>query len=142
MSSFSSGQELQTDRPYYADLNLARQEAEYYDEFITLGTIEGLGGSDWQAFERNHTKDLIRSFIPPLLRPTFVGHAFVLPPKTWLLTGSGRVATIEGDDFFKNGDPDLEVFDDFEVDRQFLDLDLFYGFDFGRKWLHNFTTLT
>lgn len=62
--------------------NLARREAEMTDEFVLLGTELGLGGSDWPEFERNHTKDLIRSFTPPLLRPAFVGHAFVLPPKS------------------------------------------------------------
>ncbi len=116
-----------------------REEAEYFDEFISLGTPIGLGGADWQRFERNHTKDLIRSFIPPLLRPAFVGHAFVLPPKAWQLSATGRLATIEGDDFFRNGNPNTKVFDNFEVDRQFFDLDLFYGFDLGREYLHNFT---
>jgi len=119
--------------------NLARIEAERFDEFVLLGTQHGLGGDDWQAFERNHTKDLIRSFIPPLLRPAFVGHAFVLPPNTWQLATTGRLASINGDDFFKDGDPNREVFDDYQVDRQFLDLDLFYGFDLGREGLHNFT---
>ncbi|MDG2126672.1 MAG: hypothetical protein P8K08_01620 [Fuerstiella sp.] len=130
---------LQDEIPALDFQNQARLEAESSDEFTSLGTFQGLGGSDWQRFEGDHTKDLIRSFTPPLLRPAFVGHAFVLPPKTWLLGVSSRVATIEGEDFFKHGEPNREVFESFEVERQFLDLDLFYGFDGGQEWFHSFT---
>jgi hypothetical protein len=37
------------------------------------------------------------------------------------------------------GKPNLADFEDFSVDRQFMDLDLFYGFDLGKEWLHNFS---
>ncbi|MEO2046269.1 MAG: hypothetical protein ABGX16_06815 [Pirellulales bacterium] len=144
VAGFSLGQEVlptpQQNIANKVDKSTAtRREAETLDEFISLGTPQGLGGCNWQAFERNHTKDLIRSFIPPLLRPAFVGHAFVLPPKTWNMSVSGRMAEIEGSDFFYHGESNRAVFDNFEVDRQFLDIDLFYGFDFGREYLHNFT---
>lgn len=113
------------------------------DEFLRLGTEEGPGGANWQRFERSQTKNLIRSFIPPLLRPAVVEHAFVLPPNAFLATVSTRFATIGGDDFFRDPEPGNEeteeAFRDFEVNRQFLDFDLFYGFDLGRKYLHTFT---
>ena len=116
-----------------------QQRKRFSDEFLTLGTEQGLGGEDWQAYERSRTKDLIRSFIPPLLRPAVVGHAFVLPPNAWQVTVNGRATTIDGDDFFAKHDRNRKVFDDFRVNRQFVDLDIFYGFDLNKKYLHNFT---
>lgn len=109
------------------------------DEFLRLGTPEGLGGADWSRYERSRTKDLLRSFIPPLLRPAFVEHAFVLPPNAIAVSVAGRQAHIDGHDFFAKSEVNSQVFRDFEVDRQFLDVDLFYGFDLGVKYLHNFT---
>lgn len=90
-------------------------------------------------FDRNQIKNQIQHFIPPLLQPAFVGHAFVLPPHAFRVSLSARFAGIDGSDFFRAGEPNLAVFDNFSVGRTFVDLDLFYGFDLNRKNLHAFT---
>ena len=109
------------------------------DEFITLGTKEGIGGEDFMRFDRMQIKHQIQHFIPPLLQPALVGHAFVLPPNTWRIGVSTRFARIDGDDFFRGDSPNLAVFDHFSVRRTFLDLDLLYGFDLNKRYLHSFT---
>lgn len=111
------------------------------DRFLDLGTEEGtLGGEEQKDFELDQLKDQILSFIPPLLRPAFTQHAYVLPPKAWQVSLSNRFASLNGGgDFFRNGNPNDAVFEGAEVDRNFIDLDLFYGFDFNHKYLHGFT---
>lgn len=110
------------------------------DRYLDLGTQAGvLGGEDQQAFERNQIKAQILTFIPPLLRPGFTEHAFVLPPKAMSIGISHRYARIEGDDFFMNGAPNRAVFNDMTVERNLTDFDFFYGFDLNRKYLHGFT---
>ncbi len=89
--------------------------------------------------ERKLIKDQIRTFIPPLLRGFTPMHAFTLPPNTLEAGLSARFASIGGDDFFSGGEENTAAFGDFDVERLFLDLSLFYGFDLGKKYLHNFT---
>lgn len=79
------------------------------DEFVTLGTVQGIGGKDFMEFDRNQIKYQIKQFIPPLLRPAFAGHAFVLPPRALSVSASSRFATIGGSDFFMNGNPNRAV---------------------------------
>ena len=109
------------------------------DEFLTLGTERGMGGRDFMKFDRNQIKYQIKQFIPPLLQSAFTGDAFVLPPHTFRVGLSSRTTELTGDDFFRNGDPNLAVFEEFNLKRSFVDLDLFYGFDLNRKFLHSFT---
>ncbi|MFQ5563945.1 MAG: hypothetical protein ACE5FO_10305 [Parvularculaceae bacterium] len=110
------------------------------DRYLELGTDEGvLGGEEQKTFERSQIKTQILTFIPPLLRPAFTQHAFVLPPGAMSVGISHRYTRIEGDDFFRNGDPNLAVFQDFSVERNLTDIDFFYGFDLNRKYLHGFT---
>lgn len=109
------------------------------DEFLKLGTEKGIGGKDWMKFERQQIKFQIEQFIPPLLEPAFTQSAFILPPNAVRFGLAGRFTTIDGNDFFKDGDPNTAQFGNFEVTRQFLDFDLFYGFDLNRKYLHSFT---
>lgn len=109
------------------------------DEFITLGTDQGIGGEDFMRFDRNQIKYQIQQFIPPLLQPALVGHSFVLPPRALRVSLSSRFASIDGNDFFHGSDPNLAVFENFSVHRTFVDLDIFYGFDLNRKYLHSFT---
>lgn len=108
--------------------------------FMKLGTPGGeLGGEEQKSFERGQIKTQILTFIPPLLRPAFTQHAYVLPPRAWSTSVSYRNTSLDGDDFFRNNDPNRPVFDAAEVDRNFTDFDLFYGFDLNRKYLHGFT---
>ncbi len=109
------------------------------DDLLDLGTKEGIGGDDFQAYERSKTKDIIRNVFPPLFRPALVGHAFVLPKGLWNVSLSGRFATLEGTDFFANGHSEEATFGPFQIDRQLYDLDVFYGFDLGGEGLHDFT---
>ncbi len=110
------------------------------DRYMELGTPEGvLGGENQKAFERREIKSQIKTFIPPLLRPAFTQHAYVLPPGAYSIGISHRNLRIDGDDFFMNGSPNLAVFADSEVERSLTDLDLFYGFDLDRKYFHGFT---
>ena len=71
-SSMGADQEPTEDKPTAAD------------RYLELGTEEGvLGGEEQQAFERSQIKVQIKTFIPPLLRPAFTQHAFVLPPHAY-----------------------------------------------------------
>ena len=117
-----------------AEPAVAEEPAVTDDSWLDLGVEE-----PFTDFERRLIKDQIRSFIPPLLRGSTPLHAFVLPPKTFEVGLSTRFANINGDDFFLDGEENLKVFRDFEVERQFTDLSIFYGFDFNRKYLHSFT---
>jgi hypothetical protein len=110
------------------------------DDYLNLGTE--LGGDLNDNFFINDRKKIgaqISSFIVPLLAPALTQHAYVLPPNKWRIDISQRHASIRGNDFFANGEPDLDTFGDFKVDRQLTDVDLFYGFDLNRKYLHGFT---
>lgn len=115
------------------------QKPEPPNPFLDLGTDKGVGGQDFMKFDRGLIKDQILQFIPPLLTPAFVGHAFVLPPGAFRVSTSARLTNLHGDDFFMNGSPNLAGFGEFEVNRRFVDLDLFYGFDLNRRHLHGFT---
>jgi hypothetical protein len=108
------------------------------DEFLKLGTEKGIGGKDWMKFERQQIKFQIEQFIPPLLEPAFTQSAFILPPGAFRVATTFRTTSIDGDDIFKDGDPN-PAFRNFEIDRTFYDLDLFYGFDLNQKYLHSFT---
>ena len=112
----------------------AGEPADTSDAWLDLGVDQDLAGLD-----RGLTKDQIRGFIPPLLRGFTPLHAYVLPPKTFVVDFSNRRAALNGEDFFVFGDENLEVFGDSRVERTFIDLGIFYGFDFGRKHLHSFT---
>ncbi|MDP7740799.1 MAG: hypothetical protein QGF67_05130, partial [Lentisphaeria bacterium] len=109
------------------------------NEFLDLGTEEGLGGKDFMKFDRDQIKNQIKTFIPPLLRPAFTQHAFVLPPGLHSVAVSRRDLSIDGNDFFLDGDENTAVFGSSNVDRALTDLDIFYGFDFNREYLHGFT---
>ena len=112
----------------------------FSDNFLTLGTSESkYGGDDFMKFDRGEIKSQIKTFIPPLLRPAFTQHAFVLPPSTTSISISQRFADINGDDFFMDGKVNKAVFHEAEVNRQLTDLDIFRGFDLNQKYLHGFT---
>ena len=86
-------------------------------------------------FDRDQIKNQIKTFIPPLLRPAFTQHAFVLPPGLHSVAVSRRDLSIDGNDFFLDGDENTAVFGSSNVDRALTDLDIFYGFDFNREYL-------
>ena len=116
------------------------ERTTFSDNFLTLGTAESpYGGEDFMKFNRGEINSQIKTFIPPLLRPAFTQHAFVLPPSTSSISVSQRYADINGDDFFKDGEVNKAGFHEFTVDRQLTDLDIFHGFDLNRKYLHGFT---
>jgi len=119
--------------------NPSEREA-FTDNFLTLGTEKSqYGGEEFMKFDRGQISNQIKTFIPPLLRPAFTQHAFVLPPSTSSVSISQRFADINGDDFFKDGEVDKAVSHEFEVDRQLTDFDFFHGFDLNKKYLHGFT---
>lgn len=110
------------------------------DTYMKLGTPGGeLGGEYQQEYERSDIKSQILTFIPPLLTPAFVQHAFVLPPGVFQVSVAERFVKLNGDDFFKDGSVDSVEFKDRTIDRHITDFDLFYGFDLNRKYLHSFT---
>jgi len=109
------------------------------NDYLTLGSSESKKGDNFFISDRKSIGTQISSFIVPLLAPALTQHAYVLPPNKWRMDFSQRHASIDGNDFFKDGDPNLDTFGDFKVDRQLTDLDLFYGFDLNRKYLHGFT---
>ena len=114
------------------------EQAEVADRYMELGTEKGvLGGDQQEAFERRQIKEQIKTFIPPLLRPAFTQHAFVLPPGTFSVSIANRYTEIDGNDF--SGPGSDETFKDFDVERNLTDFDFFYGFDLNRKYLHGFT---
>ncbi len=119
----------------------SEEKSKAVDRFMTLGTPKGqTGGEDFEKFERQEIKTQIKTFIPPLLRPAFTQHAFVLPPNVYSVSISHRFTEIQGDnDFFKNGGINKATFGDFSIDRHLTDFDLFYGFDLNHKYLHGFT---
>lgn len=121
-------------------VSAAQEIDQTADKFLELGTKKGvLGGDDQKAFELSQLKQQIKTFIPPLLRPAIVGHAYVLPPEAFQIAVTQRFANIGGDDFFMGGKSNLAVFAESSVERHLTDLDLFYGFDLNRKYLHGFT---
>jgi len=128
---------------YSAAYSVEVKEGErktFSDNFLTLGTSESqYGGDNFMQFDRGEISSQIKTFIPPLLRPAFTQHAFVLPPTTSSIAVSQRFADINGDDFFKDGKINEAGFHDFSVDRQLTDLDIFHGFDLNKKYLHGFT---
>lgn len=110
------------------------------DDFITLGTAESeYGEEDFFEHDRTQIGKQIKTFVPPLLAPAVTQHGYVLPPGSFRIDFSQRHISLDGDDFFKDGDPNIDTFGDFEVDRTLSDLDLFYGFDLNKKYLHSFT---
>jgi hypothetical protein len=110
------------------------------DDYLTLGTTDSIYGSDdFYAHDRTQIGNQIKTFIPPLLTPAVTQHAYVLPPGAFRLDFSQRYISLDGNDFFKDGSPNTDVFSNFEVNRQLSDLDLFYGFDLNTKYLHSFT---
>jgi len=112
----------------------------FSDSLMDLGTSDSrYGGDDFMKYDRKQIRNQIKTFIPPLLRPAFTQHAFVLPPATTTIAVSQRFASIKGKDFFKDGQPNERVFASFEVNRQLTDLDIFQGFDLNTKYLHGFT---
>lgn len=108
------------------------------DPLLDLGTKEGLGGEDFMRFDRDQIKNQIKTFIPPLLKPAFTQHAFVLPPGLYSLAVSNTYARIDGD-FFLDGDKNSAVFGNSEIERNFTNLDIRYGFDLNAEYLHGFT---
>ena len=110
------------------------------NSYLDIGVNDSnLYQQDFQRIDRNQIKNQIISFIPPLLASAVTQHAYTLPPSAFSLSLTNRFISLEGDDFFMNGDPNKAVFNDFKVDRHLMDLDVFYGFDLNRKYLHSFT---
>ena len=119
---------------------LAQDKPQAVDKYLELGTKKGqLGGTEQKAFELRQIKAQIKTFIPPLLRPAITQHAYVLPPNAFQVAVTHRFTTIKGDDFFMNGKSNLAVFRDAKVERSLTDIDLFYGFDLNRQYMHGFT---
>ncbi|MFQ5527574.1 MAG: hypothetical protein ACE5GX_15090 [Thermoanaerobaculia bacterium] len=89
----------------------------------------GLGiGRSYMKTERFRLHDQILTFIPPLYQPAFVGHGYVLPPRTWRIAIGATDFDIETDDFFKASQPDF-VHENHSIARTRVDFDLFYGLD-------------
>lgn len=126
---------------FASGLSLAQDEKKSeIDDFLNLGTEDSIyGGSDFYSHDRTQIGNQIKTFIPPLLTPAVTQHAYVLPPGSFRLDFSQRHISLDGNDFFKDGEPNIDTFGDFKVDRQLSDLDLFYGFDLNKKYLHSFT---
>lgn len=117
-----------------------KQEDAGIDDYINLGTENSqYGEDDFFAHDRTQIGKQIKTFVPPLLAPAVTQHAYVLPPGSLRVDLSQRHISLDGNDFFKDGDPNIATFGDFQVDRQLTDLDLFYGFDLNKKYLHSFT---
>lgn len=110
-----------------------------YRDFLKLGTERGYGGADWARYERSQIKHQIKQAIPPNLQPAFAGDAYTLPPGAFRIGLSGRFARIGGDDFYDDNEVEPIDLTDRTVKRQFGDLDLLYGFDLNRRFLHSFT---
>jgi len=111
----------------------------FADNFLTLGTSESkYGGDNFMKYDRGEIGSQIKTFIPPLLRPAFTQHAFVLPPTISSISVTQRYADINGDDFFKDGNVN-KSFHGFKVNRQLTDIDILHGFDLDQKYLHGFT---
>lgn len=110
-----------------------------YDDYLRLGTKEGAGGENWARFERSRIKDQIQQLIPPNLQPAFTGDAYTLPPNAFRVGISDRRARAGGDDFYDKNEVEPFDFSDRVVKRNLQDLDLFYGFDLDRRFLHSFT---
>jgi len=110
------------------------------EDYLTLGTQDSIyGKDDFFKHDRTQIGNQIKTFVPPLLAPAVTQHAYVLPPGAFRVDFSQRHIQLDGDDFFKDGVPNTDTFEDFRVDRQLSDLDFFYGFDLNRKYLHSFT---
>lgn len=118
----------------------AQQSDNSIDDYLELGTENSVyGEDDFFAHDRTQIGNQIKTFIPPLLAPAVTQHAYVLPPGSFRVDFSQRHIQLDGNDFFKDGDPNIDTFGDFRVDRQLSDLDFFYGFDLDKKYLHSFT---
>lgn len=128
-SSYIFSQEIESEEPKVK-----------IDDYLNLGTSNSIyGGDDFYKHDRTQIGNQIKTFIPPLLAPALTQHGYVLPPGSFRFDISQRHISLDGDDFYRNGDVDAAVFSQFEVDRQLTDLDFFYGFDLNRKYLHSFT---
>lgn len=110
-----------------------------YDDYLRLGTPEGYGGENWVRFERAQIKEQIKQAIPPNLQPAFAGDAYTLPPNAFRIGFSDRFARIGGNDFYDQNGVEPVDLSDRVVKRNFQDLDLLYGFDLDRDFLHSFT---
>lgn len=108
-------------------------------DFVRLGTPSGLGGVHWTRYERSQIKHQIKQLIPPNLQSAFAGDAYTLPPGAFRVGVAGRFARVNGDDFFDDNNAEPVDLSDRVVRRNFSDLDLFYGFDLDRRFLHSFT---
>ncbi len=102
------------------DLNPVAPENDY----LALGARE-----DFVAAQRYTLQDQIQSFIPPNYEPAVTQSAFVLPPGSMRVLFAYRNATrIDENDVF--GQREIGArFVDFDLDRSFLDFDLFLGLD-------------
>lgn len=111
----------------------------HLDDWLKLGTPGGYGSEDWTRYERSQLKHQIKQLIPPNLQPAFTGDAYALPPNAWRISFSDRRARIGGGDFSDDNGVEPIDLSDRVVRRDFQDLDLFYGFDLDRRFLHSFT---
>jgi hypothetical protein len=122
-----------------AQTHQAPATATTLDRLLNLGVEDETQASSFEIIDRNSIQHQIRTFIPPLFAPAFTQHAYVLPPGIFRMDLSHRILHIGGNDFFANGKANRAVFGDAEVDRHLTDIDLFYGFDLDRQYLHGFT---
>jgi hypothetical protein len=109
---------------------------KFEDRLLELGA----GDEKFETLERRLIKYQVKSFIPPLLVPAVGGHAFVLPPGLFQAAINFKFTTLDGDDFFKDGEVN-PVDGDKGTDRRFLNFTLRYGFDLDEKFLHSFTAV-
>ncbi|MFQ5346732.1 MAG: c-type cytochrome [Rhodothalassiaceae bacterium] len=102
------------------DLNPVAPENDY----LALGSQ-----ADFVTEQRYTLQDQIQSFIPPNYEPAVTQSAFVLPPGSMRVLFAYRDATrIDEKDVFRQREIGAR-FADFDLDRSFLDFDLFLGLD-------------
>jgi len=83
----------------------AQESTTIIDDYLNLGTTESsYDDGDFFKHDRTQIGNQIKTFIPPLLAPAVVQHAYVLPPGSFRVDFSQRHISLNGDDFFKNGE--------------------------------------
>ncbi len=94
------------------------------NSYLNLGVEES-----YADVQRYTLQDQIQSFIPPLYEPALTQSAFVLPPGAFRTSVAYRdVATMDENDVSGQMETGGR-FNDFELERGFLDFDMFVGLD-------------
>lgn len=92
--------------------------------YLALGTQDS-----YVKAQRFTLQDQIQSFIPPNYEPAFTESAFVLPPGTVRVGAALReVGVLNADDISGQRQMDMQ-FTELNINRRFLDFDLFFGLD-------------